>query len=133
MSTATDPLAGQRYLSLSTRKKNGDWVNTPIWFARTTEGGPDCWVAYTLRDSWKVKRLRNFAGSKVAACTMQGRVTGPWIETSTEVMDDPEFERRAYDTLLRKYGFQMRVANFIASFSRKPDRRAILRIVESTD
>ncbi len=124
MSESADPLAGQRYLSLSTRKKNGDWVETPIWFARLD----GFWVAYTLRDSWKVKRLRNFPDSKVAACTMQGRITGPSIETSTRVVDDAEFEKRAYRALLEKYGFQMRIANFLASFSRKPDRRAILRI-----
>ena len=62
------------YISLATRKRSGDWVATPVWFA------PDNghYYVFSAGDAGKVKRLRNFSEARIAPCTMTGTVTGEW-------------------------------------------------------
>lgn len=66
-------VAGQKYISLSTFKKDGTAVRTPVWFG---EGNGKLYVI-TRSDSWKFKRIRNNAQVEVATCNIRGKVTGP--------------------------------------------------------
>ena len=45
----------ERYINLSTRKKDGSYVNTPVWFAQ--EGDTNKYYVYSLRNVGKVKRI----------------------------------------------------------------------------
>lgn len=60
-----------RYIRLTTFRRNGTAVHTPVWFA-PVQGG---WGVITETDAGKVKRIR--AGSRVviAPCDARGRVT----------------------------------------------------------
>ena len=49
------PFAGQKYLNLESYRKNGQAVQTPLWFVE--ENG--VLYVYSLADAWKVKRVRN--------------------------------------------------------------------------
>jgi uncharacterized protein len=66
-------LHGQKYISLTTYRKNGDAVSTPVWFGE--EGGK----AYikTIKDAGKTKRIRNNPSVKVALCDIRGKIIGP--------------------------------------------------------
>ena len=105
-----EPLAGHRYLNLATFRKNGNSVETPIWFAE--RGGR--YFAFSESKAGKVKRLRNSSRSRVAACDMKGRVRGEWLDAETIIAHDPEVQKDAYAALRKKYGFQMSITDFFS-------------------
>lgn len=112
------------YISFATRKRSGDWVATPVWFA------PDKgnYYVFSAGDAGKVKRLRNFSESRIAACTMSGKVTGAWQDTQAFVLDDPADQAIALAALRRKYDLQMLAADFFSRLTGKMGRRAYIRI-----
>ena len=63
----------QKYISLTTFRKTGAPVPTPVWFG---EQDGKLYVM-TRSDMGKTKRIRNNPQVKVAPCTMRGKVTGP--------------------------------------------------------
>jgi len=97
-STIPDSIRGQRYVSLTTYRKNGTPVATPVWF------GEDEGKLYimTLSKTGKVKRIRNNPQVKVARCTMRGKVTGPEYEASARLLPTEE-HAHAHQTVNRKY------------------------------
>eukprot|EP01041_Mallomonas_annulata_P039253 gene39252-62897_t len=68
---ATHAIASEKYVSLSTRKKNGDLVATPVWIAPLADGALGFTTDLT---SAKVKRIRNFADVTLQPCTARGAV-----------------------------------------------------------
>jgi PPOX class probable F420-dependent enzyme len=73
--TALDPsvldaLTRARYVSLTTYRKNGTSVATPVWHV-VDDGRLYVW---TEADSWKVKRLRRDDRVKVVVCDVRGRI-----------------------------------------------------------
>lgn len=117
-------LEGGSYISFATRKRSGEWVATPVWFA------PDrgSYYVFSAGNAGKVKRLRNFSESRIAACTMTGTVTGEWRDTHAYVLDKPAEQKTALAALRRKYGWQMLLADFFSQLTGKMARRAYIRI-----
>ncbi len=113
-----------KYLSLSTRKKSGQFVATPVWFAPLD----DAFVVFSAGKVGKVKRLKNFSESQIAACTMTGELTGPWLATSAFILDDPADEAMALTALRKKYGWLMWTLDFFAALVGKKKKRAYIRI-----
>ena len=97
-----EKLARGRCLSLTTFRRDGTPVATPVWVAR--QG--DELVVYTARSSGKVKRLRNNNRVLLAPCDMRGRVTGDVVEGTARLQDDAE---SAISLIRRKYGLQARL------------------------
>ena len=64
-----ESLSSEKYLSLTTFRKNGEAVATPMWFI-VREG--DIYMR-TLANSWKIKRLRNNPEVTLAACNVNGK------------------------------------------------------------
>jgi PPOX class probable F420-dependent enzyme len=117
-------LEGGNYISFSTRKKSGDFVATPVWFA--PDG--DSYYVFSAGDAGKVKRLRNFSESRVAACTMSGTVTGEHMDTQACVLETKQDQDTALKALRRKYGWQMTITDIFSKLTGKMDRRAYIRI-----
>ena len=119
-----DLLEGCSYVSFATRKRSGDWVPTPVWFA------PDqgSYYVFSAGGAGKVKRLRNFSESRIATCTMNGTLTGDWHDTQAYVLDAPADCDIALAALRRKYGWQMLSADFFSHLTGKMRRRAYIRI-----
>lgn len=117
-------LDGGSYISFATRKRSGDWVNTPVWFAPHAGS----YYLFSAGGAGKVKRLRNFSESRIAACTMRGVVTGPWQDTKAYVLDQTDDEQSALSALRRKYGWQMLMGDFFSKLSGKMAKRAYIRI-----
>ena len=93
----------EKYLSLSTRKRDGSFVDTPVWCA--WERDTTDYYVFSLKSgkkAGKVKRIRNFPDVKVAACTVSGQLKGAWINARAELIDDPEKVRFAYSLLRQK-------------------------------
>ena len=117
-------LADARYLSLATFRRNGRAVETPIWFAESSGR----LYAFTEGSAGKVKRLRNSARSRVAACDVRGRLRGEWRDAETRIVPDPATIARAYAALRAKYGWQMGLADALSRLSGRYSRRAVLEI-----
>jgi PPOX class probable F420-dependent enzyme len=93
-----DSVRGQKYISLTTFRKNGAGVATAVWFG---EEDGNLYVM-TRSEMGKMKRIRNNPQVKVAACTIRGKVTGPEFAATARVLP-PEEHARARQAINRKY------------------------------
>jgi len=118
------PLDDARYINLRSYKRDGNPVDTPVWVA-PLDGKL---VIFTLRESFKVKRIARNPKVQAARCDVRGGLLGEWLDGSCRAVDDPELERRAYAALVRKYGWQMRVGNFFSALSGRMKRRLVMEI-----
>jgi len=89
---------GQNYISLTTFRKTGVGVSTPVWFG---EEGDKLYVM-TRSDMGKAKRIRNNPRVRVAPCTVRGKVTGPEFDASARILP-PEQHAQARPAINRKY------------------------------
>jgi PPOX class probable F420-dependent enzyme len=96
--TIPKEICGQKYIALTTFRKNGQAVSTPVWFA---EQGEKLYVM-TRNDSGKYKRIRNNPQIKVAPCTMGGKITGPEFSAIARVLSPAQWPE-AKKALHRKY------------------------------
>jgi PPOX class probable F420-dependent enzyme len=103
------PFANQSYLNLESYRKNGQGVQTPLWFAESD----GVLYFYTVAHSYKVKRIQNNPRVRIAPCDMRGNLKGEWVDATARLLDDAE-SRRADDLLNRKYGWMKRTLNFLA-------------------
>lgn len=98
-SDALDRLASGKYLSLTTFRRDGTPVPTPVWLTRDGES----LLVTTEMDSGKVKRIRNNPEVLVASCDMRGRLTGEPIPARA-TLQDPDQSMRTADLIRRRYG-----------------------------
>lgn len=117
-------LDGENYISFSTKKRSGEFVATPVWFA--PHGGS--YYLFSATESGKVKRLRNFSESAIAACTMRGAVTGAWIDTEAVLLEAEEDKNTALQALRHKYGLQMKIGDIFSRITGKMDKRAYIKV-----
>ena len=96
--TIPKEIRGQNYISLTTFRKNGQAVNTPVWFAENDEK----LYVKTPNDSGKYKRIRNNPQVKITACTMLGKITGPEFAATARVLPVEQWPE-AQKALNRKY------------------------------
>ncbi|PXW35556.1 PPOX class F420-dependent oxidoreductase [Nocardia sp. 348MFTsu5.1] len=89
-----------KYVRLTTFRKDGTPVATPIWAALDGEA----LLMWTVSDSWKVKRLRRNTAVIVQACDMRGKQTfGPPVKGTATVLDS-EGTDHAREVIIKKYG-----------------------------
>jgi hypothetical protein len=93
-----DRLATAKYMLLTTFRKDGTAVPTPVWVAR--DG--DELVLTTAPDAGKVKRVRRDGTARVAPCTVRGRPTGAEVPARARMLDAAGV-RRAQRLIARKY------------------------------
>ncbi|WP_327243507.1 PPOX class F420-dependent oxidoreductase [Streptomyces sp. NBC_01320] len=88
------------YVSLTTYRKDGTPVATPVWAAA---GGEELFI-WTRSDSWKVKRIRNNSRVTVTVCDVRGRIAdgAPSAEGTARLLDEAG-TRVVRGVLARKY------------------------------
>jgi PPOX class probable F420-dependent enzyme len=91
-------IRGQKYISLTTVRKNGTKVATPVWFGEDS----DKLYVMTRSTMGKVKRIRNNPLVEVAPCTMRGKVTGDKLFAHARILP-PEEHVHARQAINRKY------------------------------
>jgi hypothetical protein len=96
--TIPSAIRGQKYISLTTFRKNGVAVPTPVWFGE--EAGK--LYVMTRSDMGKTKRVRNNPEVRVAPCTIRGKLTGAEFAASARLLP-PEDHAHARQTINRKY------------------------------
>ena len=82
--TEVDRLSAGKYLLLTTFRKDGTPVPTPVWVAR--DG--DRLVVWSAADSGKVKRIRRDARVDLAPCDIGGKPTGPAVAGTARLLDE---------------------------------------------
>lgn len=117
-------LESGNYLSLATRKRSGEFVATPVWFA-PFEGS---YYLFSAGAAGKIKRLRNFSESRVAACTVRGVITGDWFDAESVVLDAEQEKNIALEALRQKYGLQMKIGDVFGRLTGKMDKRAYIKV-----
>lgn len=97
-------LAGEKYINLTTFRRDGTAVPTPVWFALDGERI----LVWTIPTSGKAKRIRNNPRVTVAPCTARGKATGAAIPATATFLPDGD-AARANDLMNKHYGFQKRL------------------------
>ncbi|MFF9064891.1 PPOX class F420-dependent oxidoreductase [Streptomyces sp. NPDC014891] len=97
-------LAASRYVLLTTFRRDGRAVPTPVWVMR--DG--DCLAVWSAADAGKVKRIRNSGRVTVAPCDWRGNPKGEAVPGDADV---PAGQDTAHylDLMKRKYGLLARV------------------------
>jgi uncharacterized protein len=103
--TGFEHLQGRKYALLTTFRRSGEGVPTPVWFGLDDDGR-----MYFRTESHvgKVKRIRRDGRVLVAPCTVRGRPRGPAAEGRARVLA-PEDADRAERAIQANYGLGRRV------------------------
>ena len=129
MSSLLD-LGDESFVSLTTFRRTGARVSTPVWIAR--EG--DTLVVTTPSGSGKVKRLRNSGRVELRACTRMGKVDpdAPALAGVAEIVEGPSAENHIAQVMRAKYRFEYRLTLLIERIvKRGAEERVMLRITEA--
>jgi PPOX class probable F420-dependent enzyme len=103
-----ETLAKAKYLSLTTFRRDGTPVATPVWLARL---GDELLVS-TVTSTGKAKRLRNNSRVLLAPCDMRGRVTGDAVVGTARLQDDAA-SAVTFDLIRRRYGLMGRLMTWM--------------------
>ncbi len=110
-------LGQQRYVSITTYRRDGSPVATPVWI--TASGGR--LYVWTGAQTGKARRIRRNPEVTIAPCTARGRLTGPAAAARAQVVpfaDRPE----VWPLFLAKYGLQLRAIMWSGRVSRMLSR-----------
>ncbi|MEV6294603.1 PPOX class F420-dependent oxidoreductase [Streptomyces sp. NPDC051896] len=97
--TRLDRLGSGKYLLVTSHRKNGTPVATPVWVVR--DG--DTLGVWTAADSFKVKRIRRRSDVLVGPCDLRGNPTGDQVPATAEITDAATTAHYR-DLIARKYG-----------------------------
>jgi len=122
MTTWSD-LAESRYLSLTTFRRNGMPVATPVWLA---PDGDDL-VVITGADSGKAKRLRNNSTVLLAPCDARGRLKGSQVDGQARLEDESGTEH-IQSLIESRYGWQYRAISLLERVRRQQRAQVGIRI-----
>jgi len=101
MTTPLDVLGNADYVLLTTFRKSGVPVPTPVWVVRN---GDELQV-WSNPAAGKLKRIRNSGRVELAPCTLRGKPRRRSVEGVARLLTDGE-ARPMLDRLVKKYGLR---------------------------
>lgn len=104
MSSDRDAVLAAQYVALTTFRKDGTPVVTPVWAA--SEG--DSLYIFSNPNAGKVKRVRNSSRATVAPCTATGTITGAALPAEAFLLSDDQMPK-VWNLLVKKYGIAARL------------------------
>jgi uncharacterized protein len=115
-------LAHEKYVSLTTFKRDGTPVATPVWVV----GDDGRLLVHSAARSWKVKRIRRDDHVLMAGCSFNGKVHGERVEGKATILVDTA---RVEALEARKYGFVYRLVRGLTAtmrhLRRKPQEESV--------
>ncbi|MEU9348332.1 PPOX class F420-dependent oxidoreductase [Streptomyces sp. NPDC048278] len=121
--TTLDRLGAGKYLLVTSYRKDGTPVPTPVWVVR--DG--DALGVWTVADSFKVKRIRRRADVTVGPCDVRGNPSGDPVPATAEITDAATAAR--YRGLIaRKYGISGRLVLLGSRLRRGSDGTLGIRV-----
>jgi uncharacterized protein len=125
---STTTLSKQRFVSLTTFKRNGEGVAVPMWIGRDGAG----LFIWTPAESWKVKRVRNNPRVLLAPSGRFGKVRDDVVpvDATAEVITDQATVNRLQGEIRSKYGLEYYLVTLIEKIAAggRSKPRVILRI-----
>jgi PPOX class probable F420-dependent enzyme len=112
-----------KYLLMTTFRRDGRPVPTPVWAARDGQS----LVVWTVSDSWKVKRIRNNGTVRLAPCSMRGEPQGDEVGGHAVLLDSAETEK-ARKLIAGKYGLIGRIGMLGSRLRRGSDGTVGIRL-----
>lgn len=115
---AAELLGRSAYVLVTTSRRDGRLVPTPVWAAPLGDGRL---VLVTQDTTGKVKRIRREPRVLLAPCSNRGKPYGRPVEGTAELLDGrqlPEVER----TLAAKYGVRFQVVNLVEGLLQRSGR-----------
>lgn len=104
-------LGKEPYISLTTFKRDGTPVSTPVWVA----GDDGRLLVHSAADTWKVKRIRRDSHVRVASCGATGKVHGEAIAAEAAIRPDTALVE---ELEARKYGLKYRLVHLSGVLNR---------------
>ncbi|WP_047863772.1 PPOX class F420-dependent oxidoreductase [Rubrobacter aplysinae] len=128
---ALHALEGHKYVRLTTYRRDGREVATPVWFAFPDNAatGDRAYVVTGL-DSGKVKRIRAGSPVDLTPSDWRGRPLrdAGTVRAGARLLSDEE-SGAAEAALSKKYGYQYRAFEFVEGrMSRNPSERVFLEL-----
>jgi PPOX class probable F420-dependent enzyme len=118
-----EQLGSEKYALLTTFRRDGRAVATPLWVMPDGAG-----VAFwTPKDTGKVKRIRNDGRVTVTACDLRGNASGEPVEGRARIGDADDL-RRFTSVMVRKYGLTGRLTLLGSRLRRGLDGCVIIRV-----
>lgn len=120
-------LRGHQYLNLTTFRKSGEPVRTPVWFA---EGDGKLYL-FTNGNTGKVKRIRATAQVRFGPADARGTPLGVEHTGEARILSGTDAQQ-ADQALTHKYGLIKRIFSLVARIRRQQAIYiAVLPIVEA--
>ncbi|HWO67235.1 MAG TPA: PPOX class F420-dependent oxidoreductase [Umezawaea sp.] len=116
-----------KYLLLTTFRKDGRAVATPVWVVRDGDG----LAAWSATDSGKVKRIRRDGKVLVGPCDIKGKPTGESVEARAALLDQVGTDR-IRGLIAKKYGVVGRLTLLGSKLRRGSGGSIGISIVAST-
>ena len=107
-------LAGEKYISLETYRKNGQGVRTPVWFIESSGGDSSTLYVRTSDDTGKYKHIRNNPSVQIAPCDIRGGVKGEWVKGEARIANQEE-KLMTFKMLEEKYGIVYKMTRMFLS------------------
>ena len=120
MSSERTAVLTAQYVALTTYRRDGTPVTTPVWAAAEGESI----YLFTNAAAGKVKRLRNSSRAAVAPCTARGTITGTQLPAEAFNLTSDQMPK-VWRLLAKKYGVAVRL------FMAYDRARALLRLQPS--
>jgi hypothetical protein len=114
-----ETLGREKYLRLTTFRRDGTPVPTPVWVV--PDGGT--LLVVTTLSTGKVKRIRHTPRVLLAPCDARGRVAAGAVDTEAvaTVVEDPAAVAELQRLLIRKYGLLARAIRLLSVVRRRHD------------
>ena len=125
--STTLALGASDFIQLTTFRRNGEGVPTPVWVV--PDG--DTLAVFTPAGTGKLKRIRHTPRVTVAECSRRGRVDDDVVpvEAHATATADPAEVDRVTRLLAGKYGLQFKIAMLAERvFARGERRREVIHI-----
>jgi uncharacterized protein len=128
--SAVASLAEERFVSVTTFRRTGVGVATPVWVV--ADG--DALLVWTGASTGKVKRVRRDPRVTLAPCSRRGAVapSAPVVEARCTVETSDSVLAEAERLLARKYGVEYRLVTLVervlARVRGRSSERVVLRI-----
>jgi len=108
--SVVDEIGRSRYVSLTTYRKDGTAVATPVW--HVLDGGE--LIVVSDAEAWKVKRIRNNGHVVVTVCGFRGQIApgAPSAQGTARLLD--EAGTQAGRRLLARKYLLSRIGNWFA-------------------
>jgi uncharacterized protein len=111
-----EQLGSEKYVRLTTYRRDGRAVPTPLWVVPDGAG----LMVWTPAGTGKVKRIRNNGRVTVQACDFRGNPSGEPVEAQARIGDAAD-RRRVGAAIIRKYGLSGRLTLFGSRLRRGTD------------